>query len=224
MTITIGTPATLTCTANGLEFDYCNPIAGTPTSYRDITVDIDLTAFFATNPSSTAHALFAFDTSGVNAHSFPITRHGQRLWAFARGLIFYPNGRIAFERWGTAPQVACGASVTRPAITTLEDVRPAGTVFSRLRLRVILALDGSIQYNIDGLDSNWANPTHLVWGQQTAASGKATLPAYTGKFACGFIDGFIDKADVCPQPTTEPTNAVSNGKYIVARVVSYTQV
>lgn len=224
MTIPIGISTQLTCTANGLEFDYCNPIAGTPTSYRDITVDIDLTALFATTLAPNAHAVFAFDTSGVNAHSFPVQRHLQRLWRFARGIIFFPDGSIYFERWGVANATVCGASVTRPAVTGSELVRGPGTPYTRLRLRVILALDGSMQYNIDGFNSNWTVATHLAWGQQTAALGKATLPSYTGKFACGFIDSFTAGPGACPEPTVEPTNNASNGKNITVRVVSYTQV
>ncbi len=225
MTIPIGTSTQLTCTTNGLEFDYCNAIAGSPTSHRDITVDIDLTAFFQSTLHPSAHAVFAFDTSGQNAHSFPITRHGQRMWRFARGIVFFPDGRIAFERWGTQQVIACGSTVTRPAVTGWQDVRAASTpVYTRLRLRVILAIDGSMQYNIDGYDSAWNLVGNLAWGQQTAAAGTATLPSYTGKFACGFIDTFIDNAGTCPQPTVEPTNPASTGKNITVRVVSYTQV
>lgn len=226
MTISIGTSTQLTCTQNGLEFDYCDPIPGMPTAYRDITMDLDFTAFFASNPLPGAHAVVALDTSGVNAHSFPITRHGQRMWAFARGLAFFPDGSIYFERWGTEQTYVCGGmfAVPRPKVTSWELLRGAGPVFSRLRLRVILSLDGSMQYNIEAFDSAWNLVGNLLWGQQTAALGKATLPAYTGKFACAFIDGFIDNANQCPQPTVEPTNSVSNGKNITVRVDSYSQV
>lgn len=224
MTIPIGTSTQLTCTTNGLEFDYCNPIAGTPTSYRSITLDIDVTDLFASTLHPNAHAVFAFDTSGVNVHSFPITRHGQRLWSFARGLVFFPDGRIAFERWGTQQVNVCGTLTTRPAVTAWQDLVGAGHGYTRFRVGVILGLDGSMQYNIQAFDSGWNLVGTLHWGQQTAAAQTATLNYYTGKFACGFIDSFIDNAGQCPQPTVEPVNNASNGKHITVRVVSYTQV
>ncbi|MDH4417696.1 MAG: hypothetical protein QE485_10760 [Acidovorax sp.] len=227
MTISIGTPTTLTIAKNGLEFDYCNPIAGAPTSYRDVTVGIDLTDFFLmSNPSTDAHAICAFDTSGDNKHNFPIVRNGQRLWSDARGLIFYPDGRIKFERWVPQATAVCGnqQNVQMRPSATLQPVRGAGgPVYTRYTVRAILALDGSIQYNITAYDAGWTNPTHVAWGQQTAASLQANVPLYTGRIGLGLIDGFT--GDTCPEPTQEPNIIVNNPKKnVTVNVLSYSQV
>lgn len=228
MTISIGTAKTLTITKNGLEFDYCNPIAGSPTAYRDITVGIDLTDFFTmSSPSVGAHAVCAFDTSGANTHKFPIERHGQRLWSDARGLIFFPDGSIQFERWKNKARPICNDPFNvqvRPD-ANVQVVRAAGgPIYTRYTVRVILALDGSMQYNIEAYDAGWTTPTHVAWGQQTAASMQANLPVYTGRIGLGLIDGFTGD-QVCPELTQEPNISVNNPKKnVTVNVVSYSQV
>lgn len=98
-------PTQLTLAINDLDFCYLPPrLSLSPMRHNDLVCTVDCSWFFSEGAN---HMVFALDCTGgqgsYNPHCGPIYRHGQNLFAEARGFIIFANGTVMAERWnGTA--------------------------------------------------------------------------------------------------------------------------
>lgn len=95
--------------SNDLDFRYLPAkLQGCTPGFAELRAVVDVSRYFSKGGH---HIVFALDCEGgqgaSNPHCSPIYRHGENLFAIARGVIVLGDGTVMFERWnGTfAPEL-----------------------------------------------------------------------------------------------------------------------
>lgn len=92
---------TLSLQENDLDFRYLPEVPrATPPSAAEVRTVVDVSRFFS---RAGHHVLMAIDCAGGqgenNPHCGPIIRHGENLFATARGVILLGDGTVMAETW-----------------------------------------------------------------------------------------------------------------------------
>lgn len=192
-------PTQLQLTINDLDFWYLPPrISLSPTRHNDLVCTVDCSWFYSEGGN---HMVFAVDCTGgqgsYNPHCGPIDRHGQNLFAEARGFIIFADGTVMAELWnGTGMPGLVAVSNTsgatfNPAVQPVFTVHiqagyRAGGFANRMRITIHqgIAADGPILFE--------GEVTGAGWGWDWTGSHKAAIGAIGPQFVSPNDTGCVE--------------------------------
>ena len=196
---------------NDLDFRYlpANVQESTP-SYAELRVVVDVSRFYVNGGH---HVVFALDCEGAqganNPHCGPICRHGDNLFATARGVIVLGDGTVVAETWnGTfSPEVVPIANqvpgVFDPTAHRCFTVRVRCNYAGGITVRIRSGIGGAVVFEGGLTTAPWAWP-----GQMHACVGGIAL-------------GFVPPQDTGCIEQVEPRSAPNAelGWVVFSRVV-----